>query len=204
MVIFKKTITWAYLASALLATGHASAASLQTDIEIDMPSVIALYCYDQVFLKVSAEGLVEATGAFDGTSSTALAESGVLASNGSWNASLEGLDTSEGSEFTSKANLNLRGVCAFRALATTAGVNISIELENGVLKHTTEDGANITAVAAKLLNSGSEGSEYNVTTGLGLSNINPIEIRLPLDFTETTVAGLYSSEDVFTVTVTAN
>ena len=198
------TIALAACASVLLSTSSASAASLQTDIDIDVPSVIALYCYDKVYLKVSAEGFVEATGAFDGTSVTELAESGVSASSGNWDASLEGLDTSKGAEFAAKAQLNMKGVCAFRALATSAGVNVSIKLENGVLKHATESGANITAMDAKLLNGGSEVSDYDVTTGLGFSNLNGIAIRLPLDLSETKVAGLYSSEDVFTVTVTAN
>lgn len=199
-----KTLAISATVSSVFFASNASAASLQTDVEIDIPSVIALYCYDKVYLKVSSEGFVEATGAFDGTDVTELAESGVSASNGNWNASIEGLNTSAGADFKPKANLNMKGVCAFRAVATTAGVNVSIELENGVLKHATENGANITATAAKLLNNGSEVSDYDVTDNLGFSRLNGIAIRLPLDLTETRVAGLYSSEDVFTVTVTAN
>ncbi len=198
------TVAALAFAGAALSTSNTNAASLQTDLDIDVPSVIALYCYDKVYLKVSIEGFVEATGAFNGTSVTELAESGVSASNGSWNAAIEGLDTSAGSEFKSKADLNMKGVCAFRAIATSAGVNVSVKLENGVLKHATENGANITAIDAKLLNGGTEVSDYDVTTGLGFSNLNGIAIRLPLDLSDTTVAGLYSSQDVFTVTVTAN
>lgn len=203
---FIKTVAAAAIL-ATSATGPASAAALQTDVDISLPSVIALYCYDKVSVNVTTAGFVAATGAFDGGSVTNFAagdEVDATGTAGNWDAAISGLDTTAGASAATTANLNMTGVCAFRAIASAAGVNVSISLDDGVLEHATEAGANITATAAQVQEGASYVTNYDVTSGLGMSNLNPITIRLPLDLSAATVAGTYSSEDVFTVTVVAN
>lgn len=188
------------------ATGPAHAAALSTDVDVTLPSIIALYCYDKVDVNVTTAGYVAATGAIDGGSTTTSTgpTDATSPSAGNWEAAVAGLDTTAGGSAATDVDLTMTGVCAFRALATSTGVNVSIDRRaaDGDINH--PDGAKIVATAAKLVNSGAAVDDYDVTTGLGLGNVNPITVRLPLDLSAATLAGTYTTSDLFTVTVVAN
>jgi len=182
-------------AAAVLATSVTGthAATLSTDVDVSLPSIIALYCYDSVEVNVTAAGL---TAALSGLAEeTGLGNAEVTDFTGNLGASSNDLVGA----IASTVDLNLNNVCAFRALVGTSGVSVAVSQDNGTtLPHDTVAGASIEAANAVLT------TAATVTTGLGLAAApTPISVKLPLDLSDATAAGTYSKEDLFTVTVTA-
>ncbi len=181
-------------AAAVLATSAtgAQAASLSTDVDVSLPSVIALYCYDSVSVSVDADGLTAALG--DAPVTTALGSTSIE----SFTADL-GADESETiAAANTEVDLQLNNVCAFRALVTS-GVSVSVaEAADPTLVNEDDDAAVIDASGVELT------SDEEVLTGLGLHVApTPISVKVPLDLTNASAPGTYSKEELFTVTVTA-
>lgn len=182
-------------AAAVLATSATGthAASLSTDIDVDLPSIIALYCYDSVTVDVSAAGLTAALGGapetagLGGKTITSFSDDLGAASNTAITAPNTTVD------------LQLNNVCAFRALVSN-GVGVSVAQNATALDHATDTTASIGIPAAGVALT----SATSVTTGLGLGAApTGIDVKVPLDLTNATASGVYSEDEVFTVTVTA-
>lgn len=182
-------------AAAVLATSATGthAASLSTDVDVSLPSVIALYCYDSVTVNVDADGLTAALGGtLDGTAGlgSATIDSFVADLEADSNGGIVAPDTS--------VDLQLNNVCAFRALVAN-GVEVTVaEAADPTLVNGTTPAAVIDASGISL------SSDATVTTGLGLAAApTPISVTVPLDLTDATAPGSYSKAELFTVTVTA-
>lgn len=182
-------------AAAVLATSATGvqAASLSTDVDVSLPSIIALYCYDSVSVNVSANGLSAALGAAPNATGTGLGAATVTSLDSDLGADAEGAVSS----MASSVNLDLNNVCAFRALVTN-GVDVTVAQATDP-KLLNAAGGEIDADGISLLSAGS------VSTGLGLGvAATPISVRVPLDLANASAPGTYSKADLFTVTVTAN
>jgi len=181
-------------AAAVLATSATGvqAAELSTDVDVSLPEIIALFCYDSVVVNVSADGLTAALG---GTlTSTGLGEATVENFTGDLGASSSGSLEAPDTE----VNLQLNNVCAFRALVET-GVSVSVaEAADPVLVNEDVETAVINAAGIEL------SSDEEVTEGLGLAAApTPISVTVPLDLSGATAPGTYSKEELFTVTIAA-
>lgn len=182
--------------AAVLATSATGtyAAELSTDVDVSLPSIIALYCYDQVSVGVTAAGLTAALGAGSG-------ENGLgNATISSFEGALDASSLVGNTAYTTDVNLNLNNVCAFRALVGADGVSVAVT-QGATAADTTlvnAAGGTIAAAGATLT------SDATVTTGLGLgAAATPISVRIPLDLSDATAPGTYSKSDLFTVTVLA-
>lgn len=181
-------------AAAVLATSAtgAQAASLSTDVDVSLPSIIALYCYDSVSVSVDADGLTAALG--DAPVTAGLGSTSI----DSFTADL-GADANGGIVApATSVDLQLNNVCAFRALVTS-GVSVSVaEAADPTLVNATVPAAVINATGVELT------TAAEVTTGLGLAAApTPISVKVPLDLTDASAPGTYSKEELFTVTVSA-
>ncbi len=182
-------------AAAVLATSATGtqAATLSTDVDVSLPSIIALYCYDAVTVNVTAAGL---TAALDGEPTTAgLGSATVSEFTGELGASSNGAIGA----IDPNVDLQLNNVCAFRALVGAAGVSVAVTQVNGTtLSHASDPAASIGAAGASLT------TPATVNTGLGLAAApTPVSVKIPLDLTNATAPGVYSKEELFTVTVSA-
>lgn len=179
-------------AAAVLATSATGvqAATLSTDVDVQLPSIIALSCFDSVTVNVSASGLEAAlssgtTGLGATTVNTLAADLGADS-----HATVTGAGTT--------VDLNLNNVCAFRALVRSgASVTVSEAADPRLLNGTDFiDATGITLDTGNL--------SEDVTTGLGLgAPATPISVTVPLDLSDATTPGTYSKADLFTITVTA-
>ncbi len=179
-------------AAAVLATSAtgAHAASLSTDIDVELPSIIVLSCFDSVNVNVSASGLEAALGG---------AAVGLGATSTSTLVSDLGADASATvTGFDSSVDLNLNNVCAFRALVSSgARVTVAEASDPRLLNGT----AFIDASGVTLA---SGATTEDVTSGLGLgAAATPISVVVPLDLSDATEPGTYTKADLFTITVTA-
>jgi len=181
-------------AAAVLATSATGvqAASLSTDVDVQLPSIIALYCYDSVSVNVGAAGLEAALGA--GPVSL-----GASAEVTSLTQDLGASSSTASAEAVSSVNLNLNNVCAFRALVTN-GVDVAVtQPEDSRLMNGTAfiDAAGITLASGDTTDV--------VNTGLGLAAAaTPVSVVVPLDLADATAPGNYAKAGLFTITVTAN
>jgi hypothetical protein len=181
-------------AAAVLATSATGvqAASLSTDVDVQLPSIIALYCFDSVSVNVGAAGLEAALGA--GPVSL-----GASAEVTSLTQDLGATSSTESTNAASSVNLNLNNVCAFRALVTN-GVDVAVtQPADSTLTNGTAfiDAAGITLASGETTDV--------VNTGLGLAAAaTPVSVVIPLDLADATAPGSYSKEGLFTITVTAN
>jgi len=193
---FVKTVAAAAVLSSLAST-PSRAATLQTDVDVTLPSVIALYCYDEVDVNVTAAGFVSAVGGTNGSKQTTGGFSATpTAAAGEWNVAVTGLDTdSAAGVIDTDVNLNMTGVCAFRAISGT-GVTVSIATQNATLAGTTA-GNSITvgtAVARDNATGGAYAASYPVAaSSLGWGTVRNIDIQLPLDLANAGAEGTYSS-----------
>ncbi len=181
-------------AAAVLATSATGvqAASLSTDVDVQLPSIIALYCYDSVSVNVGAGGLEAALGA--GPVSL-----GASAQVTSLTQDLGATSSEQTSTAKSAVTLNLNNVCAFRALVTN-GVDVVVtqpadsKLMNGTAFI---DAAGITLASGNTTDT--------VNTGLGLgAAATPVSVKIPLELKDATTPGNYSKAGLFTITVTGN
>lgn len=182
-------------AAAVLATSAsgAQAASLSTDVDVSLPSIIALYCYDSVSVNVSANGLSAALGAAPNATGTGLGAATVTALDSDLGADAQGAVAAMGSS----VDLKLNNVCAFRALVTN-GVDITVD-PAATPTLTNAAGGEIDATGITLITPGT------VSAGLGLGvAATPISVNVPLNLANASAPGTYSKADLFTVTVTAN
>lgn len=179
-------------AAAVLATSSTGvyAATLSTDVNVQLPSIIVLSCFDSVTVNVSAAGLEAALSTSTGGLGATTINSLTADLGADSNATVTGAGT--------EVDLNLNNVCAFRALVQN-GASVTVSeaatprLENG---SDFIDATGITLASGNLSD--------DVTTGLGLgAPATPISVTIPLDLADATAPGTYSKADLFTITVAA-
>jgi len=199
MKLFAKNAVRAMASLLVLSGGSSRAASLNTDVSVSMPSVVSLYCFDQINLDMTGQIAT-------GTLSRPLNAS-VEATPGTWtvDALLMGQNTTPPSIF---ANLTLNGVCAFRALGGATGVNVTVTPLNTVLEG--PDGSIIvmSSFGARVPDSSSAWlTTFDVpTSGHSLTDLRSIDVRMRMNVGSANVSGVYSSasDGTFMVTVLAN
>lgn len=185
--------------SLCVGVGPVAAGSLDTDVDVTLPSVIALYCFDQIKLDMTGQ-------LANGTLGTTLNKT-VAATPGTWtvDADLLGQNTTPP---TIRANLTLNGVCAFRALSGSNGVNVSITPLNTVLQGPDGSIIPLNVFRARVPDhSTAWQADVDVPTdSFALSDLRPIDVRMRMNIGGANVAGLYSSpvDGTFRITVIAN
>ncbi len=183
---------------------HARAASVAVDVDINLPSILILYCFTDVDVTVSAAAMAALLGATGADSSvtdpgpatiTAAHVAGDLVG-----APTVALDTSIPSGANmSDVKLNMNDICAFRAIepATGNGVNVDATVTDAVLNNGTAtigfSNPLVRAVAAGFA------VDEDVTAGLGLGNVIPIDVQVQMDLTSASIAGDYIDGEVTVV-----
>ncbi len=179
-------------AAAVLATSSTGvqAASLSTDVNVQLPSIIVLSCFDAVSVNVGAAGLQAALLIDSLEEGLGEAEANSLTAN---------LDAAaEVTEVGTEVDLNLNGVCAFRALVAD-GVTVEVEEATDATLVNGDDSIDASGIT---LASGNTSDDVTAGLGLGVAP-TPISVTIPLDLSDATAPGTYSRTDLFTITVTA-
>lgn len=191
------------------ACGSASAASLSTDVSVNIPSSIALYCYDKVDVNISAN-----------TFETALARNGTRAmptltrtargrANGRLVVNQNRRIWNRGRyRFRPTVNLDLGGVCAYHAIGGSNGARVTVEALEPRLEASGGAFINVQRVRARDSdNAGSWRRRYRVpASDLGAGVVRGIDVRLRLNLRNATEPGTYSSpvDGTFRITVIGN
>lgn len=206
-----RKIAWCFLftAAALTLVAPVQAASVTTDVDINLPSILILFCYDEIDVTITAANLATlmvggaATGDDAATTALGTTTPAVVGTN------LEGtvitlssaLNVNEDAVF-----LNLLEVCGIRAIGNGNGVDVSVALTaNTTLANTTGAGSILIDQAQTRANGGGAfAATYNIPdASLGLGNLNLVDVQLELDLTSASEAGDYSSAVDGTFTITA-
>lgn len=196
---FARNAVRAGAVSLALSGGSSLAASLDTDVSVSIPSVVSLYCYDQINLDMTGQ-------IANGTLARPLNTS-VTSTPGTWtiDGPLMGQNTTPPSIY---AFLTLNGVCAFRGLSGDNGVNVSVMPLNTVLEG--PDGSIIvmSSFGARVPDTSSAWlSSFDVpTAGYPFTDVRAIDVRMRMNIGSANVSGVYSSasDGTFMVTVIAN
>lgn len=205
MKLVQKRITAALAFAACSLATPAEATSLSTDVEVKLPSRIALYCYDRVHVNITPDAYLTARG-FQPPQNGGTLSTDANASIGVWAVEAPA-NQFRSPSLTNRINLNMTGVCALRAVTDGAGVRVQIDaLETSLV---TPTGASIDIRRARARDGGYGGGwrrRYTLNNGdLGPSSLRDIDVRLQLDVRNATEAGTYSSlsDGTFLVTITA-
>lgn len=187
----------------VLCAGEVRATALETDVDVSMPSLLALSCYDSVDVNVTADALVAALRHTPGTaqlSRDARGRPGRLIVNaprrtfrrGQWRAS----------RF---ANLKLSNICSYRAIGQSRrGVLVSVAAKENVLKNANGSQIRVRRVRARdTENAGNYRRRYRVrSTDLGWTTLRGIDVEVRLDFRNAKTEGTYTSDTDGTFGVT--
>ena len=188
--------------------GSAEAASLSTDVTVNIPTVLTLACFDEVHVDVSAENFTATVGRDDGEPlpslvRTARGRDGRLIANGTrrvWNSSRY--------RFRRRVNLELHNVCAYHALGGVGGARVTVDALESRLD--ASGGSHIDVIRVRgrdFENAGAWRRNFRIpSTDLGNGDVRGIDVQLRLDLRNAKVAGRYSSptDGTFVVTVTPN
>ena len=188
--------------------GSAEAASLSTDVTVNMSSALSLYCFDKVDVDLSSENFIAAVGRNGGRAlpslrRTARASDGQLTANGPlrvWNRGRY--------EFRRRVNLDLHNVCAYQALGGVGGARITVDALEDRLQASSSSYIDVIRVRARdYENAGAWRRRFNIpATDLGFGDVRGIDVRLRLDLQNAKEPGRYSSptDGTFLITVTPN
>lgn len=210
-----RTCCAALIAATSLTAPQAQSATLQTDVDINLPSIIVLYCFDYIDVNVSATNFLTAVGATGTTGDDTLFTNGPITAAATGTA---GLLTAapvtlnvETAGIGTTADLRLNGACAFRAIGSDVEVSIATDETDLV---TASGASTIEVTSAEVGDAGAApagaaafGATYTVpAANLGFGNVRYIDVQLGLDFSDALESGDYSSatDGTFTVTAVAN
>ncbi len=201
-----------YLAAFMLllgtAGGSAHAASLSTDVSVNLGSVLSLSCFDEVDVNLSSDTYLAAisrngSGNLPSVTRNARARSGQLNVNAGrriWNR--------RRFRPRSSVNLDLGGVCAYRSLGIATGAQVRVERLEERLE--ANGGGFISVVRVRARDSEDQGPwrrRYNVRPNqLGAGVVRGIDVRLRLNMRNASEPGLYASptDGTFRITVISN
>ncbi len=194
--------------------GARAQATLGVDVDINFPSVVILYCFDQITVDFTAGTLLTALGAPSLGQTTALGTG--TATGNPLAAGITTLNTTNPATLNN-VQLELYGVCAVRAIGSGGTVSADLTLNEPVLQDATNS-STITLsnfVGQDGGDSAGPGGGPGFTTIDSAANTNDftlditnfatprfIDVGFTLDLSATSIAGNHSaSADVFTVTV---
>lgn len=193
-----------------LSPSPAQAASITTDVDIILPSILILFCYDDITVTITQANLVTLTGA--ASADDDIGTAGGTVTPGVVASTLEGtvitLDTALPSAVDPTAILlNMLDVCGVRAIISGAatGVDVSFAL-TGNTTLTGSVAGSMTVNSGGVRNGSGAGAFADFTfpaASLGLGTVATIDVQLNLDLSSATTAGTYSSAAAGTFTVTA-
>jgi len=186
----------------------AKAASLSTDLTVNIGSILTLVCYDDVHVDLTAESFISAVGrngdrALPSLTRTARARSGRLIANGGrrqWRRARY--------RFRRRVNLDLLNVCAYSSIGGIGGARVTIDALESRLDGA--GGSHIDVIRARTRDTDDAGAwrrRFNIPAAdLGNGVARGIDVRLRLDLQDATEPGLYSSttDGTFRITVTPN
>ena len=190
-----------------LASGRADAAALETDVDVTIPSVVVLSCYDSVEVDVSAESFLTAVDHTPGTttlSRNARGRNGRLVVNAPRRTFRRGQWTARRS-----VDLNLTNICAFRAVGqSNRGVLVSVTAKERILRNGADSQMRVRRVRARdTEKAGNWRRRYRIrNVDLGWGKVRGIDVQMRLDTRNARMAGTYSSDTdgTFEVTVVAS
>ncbi|MEM1180992.1 MAG: hypothetical protein AAGM22_21810 [Acidobacteriota bacterium] len=190
----------------LLVPFSAHGASVTTDIDIDLPSIVILSCFDQIDVSITAANLASLLVGAPATGDEALTTPLGTVTPSVVGTDLEGnpvtLDTSLSAD-PSSIFLNLLGVCGVRAIGNGGGVDVSIVGENLTLAGPSGSIV-VDSVRTRRGGGAAFGPSFNIAdANLGLGNVNLVDVQLELDLADARQAGDYSSPAAGTFTITA-
>lgn len=191
-----------------LAGGSAHAASLNTDVSVTLQSSIVLYCYDNVDIDVSAETYIAALGR-NGSRAMPSRARNARARSGRWVVNTGRRNWNRGRyRFRPRVNLDLNGVCAYRAIGGSNGARITVDTLETQLE--AAGGSYIDVLRVRARDSDKGGGwrgQYRVAPAeLGTGTVRGIDVRLRLDMRNAKEPGTYSSpvDGTFRITVVGN
>jgi hypothetical protein len=210
-----RALVAASIALASLNAPKVQAAQLQTDVDINLPSIIVLYCFDFIDVNVDATNFLTAVGANGTTGNDALFTNNPAAVSATGTPDLLTANpvtlNVESAGIGTTADLRLNGACAFRAIGSD--VDVSIATDETTLE-TASGNSSIEVTGAEVGDAGSApagatafaGSYTVPAADLGFGNVRFIDVQLALDFADALESGDYSSatDGTFTVTAVAN
>ena len=188
--------------------GNAKAASLSTDLTINMSSALILACFDNVDVDLSVENFIATVGR-NGTRPmpdlirTARARNGELIANGRRRTWTRGRYS-----FRRRVNLDLHNVCAYRAIGGVGGARVTVDALEPRLD--AAGGSHIDVIRVRTRDYEDAGPwrrQFRIPPiELGHGDVRGIDVRLRLDLRDAQEPGLYSSptDGTFMITVTPN
>jgi len=189
------------------AGGNAHAGSLSTDVSVSLPSTIILSCFDDVDVDVTPDNFLAAvhrnpTRAQPNVTRNARVRSGDLVVN----APRRPLNRRV--RVRPRINLDLNEVCAYHAFGTVSGARVEVDQLEGALAGTDDSSISIIRIRARdSVNGGAWRTRFLVPPEeLGFGVIRGVDVRLRLDLSNATSAGLYSgpADGTFRITLTSN
>ncbi len=203
------TSLWLLVLAPFLTALSLGAASVTLDVDVEVPSMLVLYCFDEIDVTLSSANLasllagVGATG--DDTQTTPLGTVTPTVVGSSLQGTVVTLDTTLAPGDSTAVFLNLLGVCAVRAVGSGNGVDMTIVSNNTTLTGPTGT-ILVDAVGTRRAGGAGFAAAFNIPeASLGLSNVNFVDVQLELDMSNARTAGSYSStvDGTFTITATA-
>lgn len=190
------------------AGGSAHAASLSTDVSVNLGSVLALSCFDEVDVNLSSDTYLAAISRngsdnLPSVTRNARARAGQL----NVNAGRRILNRRRFRPRTS-VNLDLGAVCAYRSLGNSTGARVRVERLEPRLE--ASGGGFISVVRVRTRDNETQGPwrrQYRIRPDqLGAGTVRGIDVRLRLNMRNATEPGLYSSplDGTFRITVISN
>lgn len=188
--------------------GTADAASLSTDVTVNLGSALVLACFDEVDVNVSADNFIAAVGRngdrpLPSLVRTARGREGRLIANGRRNVWNRGRY-----RFRRRVNLDLHNVCAYQAIGGVGGARITVQALESRLQATGGSHIDVIRVRARDFESaGAWRRRFQIpASDLGNGEVRGIDVRLRLDLQDAVEPGTYSSQTdgTFLITVTPN
>jgi len=191
-----------------MASGSTHAASLSTDVTINLGSSLTLFCFEEVDVNLSSETYLSAVSRnrsrpMPSITRAARVRSGELFVNGGLRFRRQGRY-----KLKRRVHLELGSVCAYRAIGGSKGARVQIEALEPRLEAAGGGYIAIDRVRARDTDTaGSWRRQYRVRPAdLGIGVVRGIDVRMRLDMQNATEPGRYSSpvDGTFRITVLGN
>ena len=196
------------LALAIPSRAGVEAASVSSDVDVALPEVLALYCYDEVDVAINAGDAATTSVSWSGQVSGA--------QSSQWNVQLDAEEIDGGPalddavDLPREIELTLSNVCAVRAVLNGPGAQVVVTRLNPKLVHPSSNGTFIRVTAANVRDGGVANAPFAPAFLMPRSNLSwtdarPLDVRLSLRMNRASASGTYSSarDGTFRVTVTA-
>lgn len=191
-----------------LTGGSADAASLSTDVTVNLGSSLSLFCFEEVDVNLSTETYLSAVSRnrsrpMPSITRTARLRSGELFVQGGRRFQRQGRY-----KLKRWVHLELGSVCAYRAVGSSNGARVQVEALENRLDATGGGFISVDRVRTRDTDeAGRWRRQFRVRAAdLGIGVIRGIDVRMRLDLQNASEPGLYSSpvDGTFRITVLGN